>query len=555
MPKQQSKPNLIYALDANGKPVHIDSVPNGRVCGCRCPRCNGELEARNGGTERAHHFAHGDGADCVGAVESAIHCLAKEILKETLCVCLPQGAGIQKFDRIDTEKNYPELKLRPDCVGYYGNKQLWVEFKRTHEVDAQKAGKIISARIDCIEIDLTECEQDKEKLREFITQSSEKRKWIYSEQYGIGLSDFETYNRAPSQKDDSEASNEKIARHFALDDNGQLIDLRVPGEFDALNHSYYCPNCEKEVVLNVDDNGGYSFAHIEESVLCDDEMYLRETAVAAIQKSFIQSAECPIEITQYRTCKEAQKCPCFQEECKVSTTKCFDLKKHGYSKIKKNHKFNDVSYRTDLVLHGDNIKPDDVIEVLVNTENYENELGTKRRLIEVTVYDENDICQLERGLNNFSRVRLSGFNSKAKEPAELKEIQSDIWKYTIYTSGKIHIGQAKCTELHPSVNQSNILKEGIFTRIDASLEELYVFLLLRYKTLKKEICRCRLCYYLRESNGLSNDCVCICYKTVGTPKIPLKEKNPPINCPFFKMNYDILNREKELNERIDILEL
>lgn len=555
MPKQPSKPNLIYALNANGKPVHIDSVPNGRACGCRCPRCNGELEARNGGTERAHHFAHGDGADCVGAVESAIHCLAKEILKETLCVCLPQGAGIQKFDRIDTEKNYLELKLRPDCVGYYGNKQLWVEFKRTHEVDAQKAGKIISAHIDCIEIDLNECGQDKDALREFITQRIEKRKWIYSELYGIGISDSETYNRAPSQKDDSEASNEKIARHFALDDNGQLIDLRVPGEFDALNHSYYCPNCEKEVVLNVDDNGGYSFAHIEESVLCDDEMYLRETAVAAIQKSFIQSAECPIEITQYRTCKEAQKCPCFQEECKVSTTKCFDLKKHGYSKIKKKHKFDDVSYRTDLVLHGDNIKPDDVIEVLVNTENYENELGTKRRLIEVTVYDENDICQLERGLNNFSRVRLSGFNSKAKEPAEPKEIQSDIWKYTIYTSGKIHIGQAKCTELHPSVNQSNILKEGIFTRIDATFEEMYLFLLLRYKTLKNEICRCSLCYYLRESNGLSNDCVCIRYKTAGTPKIPLKEKNPPVNCPHFKMNYDILNREKELNERIDILEL
>lgn len=101
-----------------------------------------------------------------------------------------------------------------------------------------------------------------------------------------------------------------------------------------------------------------------------------------------------------------------------------------------------------MVLYGDNIKPDDEIEVLVNTENYVNELETKRRLIEVTVYDENDICLLERGLDNFSRVRLSGFNSNAKDPAKPKEIQSDIWKYTIYTSGKIHIGQVKCTELH-----------------------------------------------------------------------------------------------------------
>ena len=169
---KKPKPNLIYALDANGKPVHIDSVPNGFSCGCKCPHCESPLQAKNGGNERAHHFAHKDGADCVGAVESAIHCLAKEILKESFCVNLPDNAGVLQFDRVDTEKNYPELKLRPDCVGYYGGKYLWIEFKRSHEVDAQKAGKIISARIDCVEIDLNKCEQDKEKLREFITQSS-----------------------------------------------------------------------------------------------------------------------------------------------------------------------------------------------------------------------------------------------------------------------------------------------------------------------------------------------------------------------------------------------
>ena len=179
-PLKKPKPNLIYALDANGKPVHIDSVLNGFSCGCKCPRCESPLQAKNGGNARAHHFAHKDGADCVGAVESAIHCLAKEILKESLCVVLPDNAGGLRFDKVETERNFPDLKLRPDCVGYYGDRIIWIEFKRSHEVDAQKAGKIISARIDCIEIDLKDCEQDKEKLREFITQSSENRKWIYS---------------------------------------------------------------------------------------------------------------------------------------------------------------------------------------------------------------------------------------------------------------------------------------------------------------------------------------------------------------------------------------
>lgn len=112
------------------------------------------------------------------------------------------------------------------------------------------------------------------------------------------------------------------------------------------------------------------------------------------------------------------------------------MKQHGYSKIGKNHKFDDVSYRTDLVLYGDNIKADDVIEIRVNTENFENELETKRRLIDVTVHDEIDVCQLERGLSNFGKARLFGFHSNSKEMANPSEIQQDIWKYTIYTSGK-----------------------------------------------------------------------------------------------------------------------
>ena len=37
---------------------------------------------------------------------------------------LKSVAGILQFDSVDTEKNYPELKLRPDCVGYYEGNSL-----------------------------------------------------------------------------------------------------------------------------------------------------------------------------------------------------------------------------------------------------------------------------------------------------------------------------------------------------------------------------------------------------------------------------------------------
>ncbi len=552
IPSKKPKPNLIYALDANGNPVHIDSVPNGFSCHCRCPRCKSELQAKNGGNERAHHFAHKDGADCVGAVESAIHYLAKEILKESLCVQLPGDAGLLRLDSVETEKNYPDLKLRPDCVGHYGDKSLWIEFKRTHEVDAHKAGKIISARIDCIEIDLSECDQDKEQLREFITKKPENRKWIFSEQYGVGLFEISYDERSRTIKDSLEENNDQIERHFAFDENGKLIDFRVPSEFDAINHSYYCPNCGKEVVLARNKDGRYVFDHIDTDVPCDDQMYLRNSAVATIQRTFEESKNFVINLPQYRFCKQGNNCPCNQD-CRVRTNQQYDLKSLGFLKCEKNYKYTDTPYRTDLVFYRENIQKDP-IEVLVNTENYENEIETSHRLIKVTVYSENDIYRLEQGLKDFEKISFSGFTQYLNETAEPVEINNVVLKYTVYTSGKIYIGPVKCTALQ-ACRKPNVLREGFFTKTTGDLEDMRIFLLLHYKALQKELCQCPLCWSLKKSMGHSNAYICTRYKKVGTPKAPLQEKYPPKRCPYFRLDFNIQNYEQQLNEDMQIVEL
>ena len=38
-----------WAENADGKLVHVDSVPRGRACNCVCPCCYEPLEARHGG--------------------------------------------------------------------------------------------------------------------------------------------------------------------------------------------------------------------------------------------------------------------------------------------------------------------------------------------------------------------------------------------------------------------------------------------------------------------------------------------------------------------------
>ena len=125
MKQPKQKPYLTYALDTNGKLVHVDCVPRGLACKCFCPHCKSELVAKNGGNRKVHHFAHANGSDCVGAIESALHKMAKDILQEHKLIMLPSvkqgGKGKQfVFDKIEIEVSDKDLSLRPDCIGYVG---------------------------------------------------------------------------------------------------------------------------------------------------------------------------------------------------------------------------------------------------------------------------------------------------------------------------------------------------------------------------------------------------------------------------------------------------
>ncbi len=79
MSEWESDP-LVFAIDANGQLVHIDSVKNGSACGCVCPSCEQPLVAKNGGEKLVHHFAHQRGA-CKWAAETAVVLLLKSILE------------------------------------------------------------------------------------------------------------------------------------------------------------------------------------------------------------------------------------------------------------------------------------------------------------------------------------------------------------------------------------------------------------------------------------------------------------------------------------------
>src|ERR1700730_16969980 len=78
-----------FGVDRTKRVVHISEVERGRACDCMCPGCDAPLTAVKGAV-RQHHFRHGVEVECEGALESAIHLAAKQIIIERKELTLPK---------------------------------------------------------------------------------------------------------------------------------------------------------------------------------------------------------------------------------------------------------------------------------------------------------------------------------------------------------------------------------------------------------------------------------------------------------------------------------
>lgn len=197
---------LKYGLNQHGTLVHVDSVPNGLECGCRCPHCKTALEAKNGGQILQHHFAHQNNESCGGGPMTALHILVQQILKERKRMLLP---GFRKsyranpkkveFDRVDAgdvedktnnRSEYNDRVLIPDCIGYMTDKhgeehKLWIEVFVTHKVSYEKERLIRERGIACVEIDCSGMKDDytEESIIHRLEIDSEHKRWVCNPRY------------------------------------------------------------------------------------------------------------------------------------------------------------------------------------------------------------------------------------------------------------------------------------------------------------------------------------------------------------------------------------
>lgn len=221
--KRTSITPLIYALK-DGHFVGINEVPTGRLCGCVCPLCGEKLIARNKGKIMQHHFAHSANSKCIGAAETALHLMAKEILKESRKLLLPDyddyNGSVMTFDDIILEQRQKDSGLQPDCIGIKSNHQLWIEFKVNHAVDASKLESIIKNKQGCIEIDLLhflDREYTREDLQHFLSCVKSHKEWLYIKNY---------YEKREKKKEEREATEKGlIEKRLKNNHNEHLFPL------------------------------------------------------------------------------------------------------------------------------------------------------------------------------------------------------------------------------------------------------------------------------------------------------------------------------------------
>lgn len=542
------KPNLTSAIDASGEWKHINEVESGLACNCYCPHCKAKLIAINSKPEsesKAHHFAHVKGSDCVWSDESSLHILAKQVLAEEQKIMLPalQGESVARqleFDSVEPEMRDPKTGLIPDCVCYYGGQKLWVEFKRTHEVDTRKAEKIRNAKIDCIEIDINVCEINKEAVRKFIVEESNNRIWVYNSKTQQTKTWKERGERNQSEYTEHEYI--LIDRHYAYDENACLVNLnKINSDYDLDAHRYFCVSCGQEL-KHVDGR----FVHIEENKKCVDEIYLHKAAKEVIYNTFYNSKVYNVAVPKYHICQNIDTCIfADKNRCFSEGRESFNLKSVGYKMCEKGVKVPGHHEVYDIVIR----KPkslEDAIVVNLSTEDCERDLETSFRQVEIHITNEYEVMRLEDALNIGA---YRNFSDKSEISAKPEEIQSPVLKFSLYRSGKAFIGPVSCTAYGFPRNRE-VIQEFVYQGEIESLESIRQFSLLSCYEKGHIGCYCEICAYIRRNSGYRP--ICIIYKAKGTPRNPLDSK--PCQCNAFSLDRKLADKLRNQCKNITLIE-
>lgn len=175
-------------------------VQYGLACGCTCIGCGATLVAKKGAKKR-WHFAHHNVEMGNSCAESAIHAAAKQVLLEHNWLRLPgmrvvvfgqatSGQALEESSVLSEERvvrfertcaEVWEDGIRPDVVGYRGERRLLVEMYFRHRVDENKRRKIGKLKLPTIEVDLSDLDVSTgfDAIAQRVIHETRYKSWLF----------------------------------------------------------------------------------------------------------------------------------------------------------------------------------------------------------------------------------------------------------------------------------------------------------------------------------------------------------------------------------------
>jgi hypothetical protein len=209
----------------NGRMFEVWEVERGLACGCVCPECGQKLQANQG--EKRIYFSHdpkSKATDCEGALETAIHKMAKQIISDAKHLKVPEliiedsitrqnklyeGSKTVEvehdtvFTDVHEEEHIQEINRTPDVIAKVNGHRFIIEIAVTHFVDKLKKSKIRQLGLPAIEINLSGLGSlpTKVELVKLVIDEVETKKWISNHKVILAKKELRQYLESLADED------------------------------------------------------------------------------------------------------------------------------------------------------------------------------------------------------------------------------------------------------------------------------------------------------------------------------------------------------------------
>lgn len=219
-------------------------------------------------------------------------------------------------------------------------------------------------------------------------------------------------------------------QHFALDTNGNLVDIRHTAAMDE--KIYFCPHCHQEMITKRGNVRQWHFAH--KANKCSYDRYLHSIAEIMIMDWFNEKESVVLVMNTLEKCSMYDDCKFhYNDDCRRSSTTQYDLKRY-YSKCEREQGFG--GFVADLLCENiNNSNAPIFIEILVTHECSQEKKNSGIRIIEFVIQSEEDILNIVHSsqIREGNNVRL--YNFKRKD-VPVNDMELSFQKYVLYPTMK-----------------------------------------------------------------------------------------------------------------------